>query len=105
VKVRVDIQHTWTGDLTLTLASPDGTTVTLAERAGGSGDDFTGTVFDDAATTAVASGAAPFGGSYRPNQPLSAFAGRGGSGTWTLRVRDDAAGDVGTLTGWALWLE
>jgi subtilisin-like proprotein convertase family protein len=105
VKVRVDIEHTWTSDLILTITSPDGTTVTLAERAGGSGANFTGTVFDDDATTAIASGAAPFSGSYRPTQPLSALAGRSGNGTWTLRVRDAAARDVGTLSGWALWLE
>ena len=60
------ITHTFDGDLVIALTSPAGTTVTLANRNGGGGDNFTNTVFDDEAATSLASGAAPFTGSFMP---------------------------------------
>ncbi len=111
VNVRVRLNHTFDGDLILSLVAPDGTIVTLSNRRGGSGDNFgTGaascagspTVFDDQAPTPIASGAAPFAGSFRPDQPLSAFNGKGSAGTWKLRISDNAAADVGTLFCWQL---
>jgi subtilisin-like proprotein convertase family protein len=94
------ITHTFDGDLVIQLTSPQGTTVTLSNRNGGSGDNFTSTVFDDEAATAISSGAAPFTGSFRPVQPLSAFDGQTIGGTWTLRVIDTAGEDTGTLSSW-----
>ena len=85
---RVAISHTWDGDLRLTLISPQGTAVTLADRRGGSGDDFIDTVFDDSAAIPIASGAAPFSGSFRPESPLAALAGQDAAGTWQLNVAD-----------------
>ena len=82
------------------LISPAGTTVRLANRNGSSGDNFTSTVFDDEAATAISAGAAPFTGSFRPVQPLTAFDGQTIAGTWTLRVADVAGEDVGTLSAW-----
>ncbi len=94
------ITHTFDGDLVIALTSPAGTTVTLANRNGGGGDNFTNTVFDDEAATSLASGAAPFTGSFMPFQPLSAFDGQAIAGTWTLRVTDVAGDDAGTLSSW-----
>ncbi len=96
------ITHTFDSDLVISLIGPDATTVVLANRAGGSGDNFTSTVFDDQAATAISSGAAPFTGSFRPQEPLSAFVGKPVAGTWTLRVADVAAEDTGTLSAWGL---
>ncbi len=94
------ITHTFVGDLTIDITSPEGTTVRLANRNGGSGDNFTDTVFDDEAATAITAGAAPFTGSFRPFQPLSAFDGQRILGNWTLKVTDLAGADVGTLSAW-----
>ena len=94
------ITHTFVGDLTIDLTSPQGTTVRLANRNGSSGDNFTNTVFDDEAATSITSGAAPFTGSFRPIQALSAFDGQTIAGNWTLRVADVAGDDVGTLSAW-----
>lgn len=105
LQVGVRLDHTFTGDLVISLVHPDGTTVVLSNRRGGSGDNFgTGandcagapTVFDDAAALAIASGSAPFSGSFRPDQPLAALQGKPTSGTWILRISDQAALDVGT---------
>lgn len=102
VKVRMSITHTWDSDLTVTLISPVGTRITLVARRGGSGPNFTNTVFDDNATTLVSAGVAPFTGSFRPEQPLAGLGGQAVNGVWRLEVQDSAAGDVGSLTAWSL---
>ena len=96
------ITHTFVGDLAISLIAPNSTTILLSSRRGASGDNFTNTVFDDEAATAISSGAAPFTGSFRPEQPLSVVDGMQAAGTWTLKVVDAAADDVGTLNGWGL---
>lgn len=102
VRVHVNITHTWDGDLIIKLLPPVGSPITLVSRRGSSGDNFTGTTLDDAATTPISSGTAPFAGTYRPEQPLSAANGQAINGSWMLSVSDNAAADVGTLTGWSL---
>jgi subtilisin-like proprotein convertase family protein len=95
------LTHTFVGDLKLELISPEGTTVVLVARVGGSGDNFTNTVFDDEAATAIGSGAAPFTGSFRPQaDQLSRFDAEDQQGTWTLKVSDLAAQDTGNVNSW-----
>jgi subtilisin-like proprotein convertase family protein len=100
--VRLNIRHTWDSDLIVTLVGPDGTTRPLVNRRGGSGDNFSTTTFNDEASVAIASGAAPFNGSFRPEQSLTGYDGKNAAGTWTLRVSDVATFDVGTLNFWEL---
>lgn len=102
VKVGVNIQHTFVGDLKLSLIGPDGTTVVLSTQNGGGGANYTGTVFDDTAVTPITAGVAPFSGSFRPEQPLAAFAGKAISGAWRLRVEDLVAVDTGAIISWSL---
>ena len=106
MNVRVRLNHTYDGDLVLSLVHPDGTVIALANNRGSSGDNFgsgaascagTFTVFDDAASTAISSGSAPFAGSYRSEQLLSTLNGKPTTGTWKLRVADTAGGDTGTV--------
>ena len=77
VSVAVDISHTYIGDLVIDLIAPDGTTRTLHDRTGYETDDIDQT--------------------YAPD-----FAGVSIAGDWTLRVRDGAGGDTGTMNGWTL---
>jgi subtilisin-like proprotein convertase family protein len=111
IDVGVRLNHTFDGDLIIRLIGPDGTEVVLSNRRGGGGDNFgtganscagTPAVFDDEAAVAIASGTAPFAGSFRPDQPLSAFDGRPTAGDWKLRITDNAGLDVGTLFCWSL---
>lgn len=102
LNVTVNITHTYDSDLIITLTSPSGKTVTLFNRRGGGGDHLAGTKFDDEAGTAIANGAAPFSGSFRPEAALTAFDGLGTKGVWTLKVSDNARRDSGKLTGWTL---
>lgn len=96
------LTHTWDGDLFIQLQSPVGTTVTLSNRHGGSGDNYIDTVFDDEAATAISAAGAPFTGSFRPDQLLSAFDGQDAFGVWTLRVADQAGLDVGSINRWGI---
>jgi autotransporter-associated beta strand protein len=114
VTVSLHLTHTTDEDLDISLIAPDGTTINLSTDNGGTGDDY-GTdcvdgsrvVFDDAAASSIIGAAAPFVGSFRPEQQLSAFIGKlpfEVNGTWKLVVRDDAAGGVGTLRCWSLFI-
>ncbi len=99
VTLSINITHTFDGDLDITLANPAATSIDVTSDNGGTGDNYTGTLFTDAATTAITAGTAPFTGSFLPEQAMSTFAGSSPNGTWTLTITDDASTDVGTLTG------
>jgi subtilisin-like proprotein convertase family protein len=100
--VTLDITHTFTGDLTVTLTSPTGTVVTLTQGNGGSADNlYSSVIFDDNSTTPIAN-ITNAGGRFAPTQALSAFNGQTGVGVWTLTVTDTAGGDDGTLNSWCL---
>lgn len=104
VNVTVNITHTYDGDISLYLITPTGASVTLANSRGSGGDNFRNTVFDDEAATPIASGSAPFTGSFRPDSPLSAADGINAAGAWRLKVVDHASNNVGTIDDWTLTL-
>ncbi|MCB0517855.1 MAG: proprotein convertase P-domain-containing protein [Lewinellaceae bacterium] len=106
VNVNINITHTWMGDLTVTLTSPKGTTVTLFDGLCGSDNDMAATFDDEAATPVVCSPTPPpaVTGTFQPEELLSAFDGENMAGVWTLSITDDTGGDVGTLTSWSLTL-
>ncbi len=102
VNVRIDtVLHTWDGDMQFTL-NRGVTSAVIINRVGGSGDNFINTVLNDSATTPIASGTAPFTGSFQPSNPLAVFNGAFVSGFWRLAINDNAAGDTGTLRRWCL---
>lgn len=78
LKLDLDIDHTYRGDLVVSLTSPSGKTAVISNKQGGSADDLKG------------------------NFDLSAFAGEKAAGTWTLSVQDTARQDTGTLNSWGL---
>ncbi|MDG2424487.1 MAG: proprotein convertase P-domain-containing protein [Phycisphaerales bacterium] len=91
VDVVMDVTHTFIGDLELILTSPQGSTVYLHNRSGGSSSDILVTYDDDGEGQAVDGP-----GSLNDYYTESAL------GTWTLLVRDNAGGDVGSLNSWSL---
>lgn len=104
VNIRVNLRHTWVSDLQITLIAPDGTRIVLFNRHGGSGDNLLNTNFDDAATVNIANGTAPFSGTFKPYQLLSALNGKSPNGSWRLEVRDYYYQDGGYLDNWTLTL-
>ncbi len=102
----VGLNHTFVNDLVIALQSPDGTVVTVINRTDGSGNNFCQTVLDDESAgpsiQSVASGNAPFTGSFTPNAPLAAFDGETANGTWSLLAQDFFIGDTGSIRAWTV---
>lgn len=100
VSVTININHTYDADLDIFLKAPNGSQIQLSTDNGGSGNNFTNTVFITGAT-AITSGSAPFTGNFAPEQAFSTLTGSA-NGTWNLVVVDDAGDDTGTLLDWSL---
>jgi len=88
ISVDIDISHGTIGQLTVTLTSPEGTTVTLHNRSGSIQDDIVGnwpnTLSVDGPGT------------------LDDFLGEATQGDWVLNVADHQTFVVGTLNAWGL---
>jgi len=93
--------HTYIGDLTFSIASPSGQTVTLLAGQCGSAHDFN-FGFADSAPSSLDCSQRTQGTSWRPANPLSALQGVSGGGNWVLTVADNAGGDTGTLASWSI---
>jgi subtilisin-like proprotein convertase family protein len=100
--VSLTLTHTYDSDLVIQLVSPSGRVVTLANRLGGSGDNYTNTVFDSTAATSITRVSAPFTGTYAPQGSLGIFDSLDAAGTWMLEVSDVARLDQGSLKAWTL---
>jgi autotransporter-associated beta strand protein len=114
VVVATHITHAAASQLDISLLAPDGTSVDLSSDNGGSLANYGSgcidegrTVFSDLASTAITTAAAPFVGTFRPEQTLAGFNEKTGAavnGVWRLRVADDTLGTVGTVRCWSLFL-
>lgn len=87
VYVEVDIDHTYIGDLTLTLHSPNNMTYTLHNKNGYAADFIKGV----------------YGRTLVPIDSLSRL--RPQVGDWMLQIKDHHTGDSGTLNSWSLIFE
>jgi subtilisin-like proprotein convertase family protein len=88
VEVHIDITHTYIEDLIVEVTSPEGTTVRLHDRTGGSANSIIG--WYDTDLTVDGPGA------------LLDFVGESTLGEWTLWVSDNAGTDVGTVNEWCV---
>lgn len=98
--VTLNITHTWDGDLIIYIVDPLNNEHLLCNHRGGSGDNFTNTVFRNTASTSITLGSAPFTGAFIPEQLLPR--GVNPNGTWRLHVIDNVPGDVGTINNWSI---
>jgi len=76
-QVKVDISHTYIGDLKVDLIAPDGSVYVLHNRTGGSANNINKTYTVDLSGEAL-------------------------NGTWNLRVKDNGVGDTGKLNSWGV---
>ncbi|MEO1032079.1 MAG: reprolysin-like metallopeptidase [Bacteroidota bacterium] len=97
IDIAIDITHSFTADLDISITSPGGTTVNLSSDNGGDGQNYTNTVFDQEATQQITSGSAPFSGRFIPEGDLSQFYNTMSSGEWIITIVDDAFGDGGSI--------
>lgn len=113
--LNLDISHSWPGDVSAALTSPEGVTVLLFDRPGVPGSDFgcdgadiMVNLYDAASGTADAlegscnANAPSIGGDFMPLESFASFLGTSAAGTWTLTVSDAVNQDGGTLNGWSL---
>jgi subtilisin-like proprotein convertase family protein len=116
VDVELAIDHTWVGDLCVTLEH-NGIPVQMIQRMGEAGACHSGAPFgcdvdnfsiklDDAGSGGAIESQCTAGlaspPSYTPNESLAAFNGEFVTGEWTLTVLDNAGSDVGSLVSWTL---
>ncbi|MCO7227278.1 fibronectin type III domain-containing protein [Pleionea sp. CnH1-48] len=110
----INLNHTWVGDLIVTLEHVDtGTTVTLLDRPGRttsgfgcSGNDINN-IFDDDGTLSAENdctspNAYPADAVLIPNDALAAFNGEDLAGEWRVFVSDNAFADTGTFNEFCL---
>jgi subtilisin family serine protease/subtilisin-like proprotein convertase family protein len=99
--VQVDLSYPDAGLLGLTLVSPAGTRVALAQPRDFLGPNYDDTIFDDEAPQSLDEGSPPYAGSYRPLVPLSALDNASTLGAWRLEVAASWFYS-GTLQEWSL---
>jgi subtilisin-like proprotein convertase family protein len=88
VEIYVNITHTFIGDLIVEVRSPQGTTVRLHNRSGGSADNIVGWYDSQLAVGGPGS--------------LTDFIGQHSNGDWRIWVSDNAGLDTGTLNTWCV---
>ena len=107
----LEIQHTWNGDLVVTLSHGAATAI-LIDRPGrdlsgaGFNDKGFDITLDDAIPTNIEDydgGGATVVGAFSPGpDSLSLFNGMDQAGTWSINVTDHLPDDEGSLLGWTL---
>jgi hypothetical protein len=103
--------------MVVVLQAPNGDILGLVNQAGGSGDNFSNTIFSDAGSVSVANAAAPFTGTFKPwastftvcaytvNKTTFGGIGNGSinpNGSWILRAFDRAGQDLGSIINWTI---
>jgi Zn-dependent metalloprotease/subtilisin-like proprotein convertase family protein len=94
--------HTWMGDLTFELESPQGTSITLFDGAACGSEDGISAEFDDDAAAVIGCNDWLSGGTFKPFEALAAFNGEDPNGDWTLTITDGFPQDEGTLESWTV---
>ena len=101
--ISLDLFHSWTGDLDISIVSPSGTILNLSGNNGFTGDNYSGTNFQDGGTS-IAASSPPFNGTFEAQGGTfaSTFDGENADGTWTLSINDNVTGDCGWLNFWQM---
>ena len=110
IDVAIETDHSWVGDLQISITSPSGTTVELLDNwnnagiCGGCAGNGLDVVFDDESANTqgdlgnTCNNLPAADGDFQPKGSLSDFDGEDPNGNWTLTVGDVCGGDAGTVT-------
>lgn len=108
VNIGVLLVHARRNNLTISLTSPAGTTVTLFRTTGGTARNLN-VLFDSASPTPIGNHTVandiatsttivpPYQRTFAPLQSLNAFNGQNANGIWTLSICDSVTGNTGTF--------
>lgn len=103
LNLNVNITHTEVSDLIITLTgpTPNSTAVQVLNQSC-PGTNNVNATFDDAGNALVCGTTPGISGIVIPLNVLSAFNGQNSTGNWTLTVKDNSAGNGGSLNSWGL---
>ena len=120
VSVKLNITHTWVGDVDINLIAPNGQNLNLIgslnNGTGSNGtDDFTNTIISSTSTSPISGAAAPRTGTFAAEK-RAGYGPLGNeqtasdwpamltqtNGGWKLAMADFAGGDEGTLVNWSV---
>ena len=109
------LDHTWVGDVVLTITAPTGQTAAVIDRIGVpastfglNAENFCAVTLDDEGGFPPIENTVlnPVTGNFSPNNPLSVFdTVTAPNGTWVITAADGAAGDTGSLRRFSLVIE
>ncbi len=115
LKVKLEVDHSWVGDLKATLEHvPTNTVITLLDRPGlastafGCDKNNIDVTFDDSTSEEANSACdtpTAISGDLKPVGTLSTFSGIDTSGEWKLNIADLDATETGKLKKWCLEME
>ncbi|MEM9647959.1 MAG: reprolysin-like metallopeptidase [Bacteroidota bacterium] len=101
ININLELNHTYLGDLIVSLVSPAGTKVALIANSCGELNNINA-IFDDDGSEITCGGNPAISGTVQPLGSLSSFNGESLFGEWTLEIRDTAAGDGGSLVAFSM---
>ena len=104
VTVQLILTHSYVSDLSCALIAPSGEKGLLVQNIGGSGNNFTNTVFTASADNDITLANPPFTGSFLPMESFNKFKGESSFGNWILEIIDNAEQDAGSLLDFSLEL-
>ena len=126
VKINMNINHTWVGDVDVNIKAPNAAILNLVGgldggTGGNSTDNFTNTTFSSLGGAGISGAAAPRTGTfaaearagYGPtgyiqtvnNWPALYPTAPVANGVWTIAMGDFVGGDTGTLTSWSMTID
>lgn len=105
VSIKINIAHTYTGDLIVSLCDPSGDCADLGNRVGGGcSTTYESKTFDDASAWKLGVSSYACGSALpaylAPQDSLGfqgRFSGHNPNGQWVLHYSDNAGGDTGTI--------
>lgn len=97
------IEHSYLGDITILLESPEGTVIQLLSKSCDASEDIQATFSDLGDVNLLCRNFSPgISGTKKPLEEFANFNGESAQGNWILTVIDDEAADTGTLESWSL---
>lgn len=102
VEAFLAIDHTFVGDLVVSLKAPNGQSRVLTSRSGSTAENILSFFNDSFGDLTTSTTYLPPWGYVRPVDLFGSFNNGNAAGNWILTVSDNAAADVGTLKGWGL---
>jgi len=101
LNLNVNITHSEVSDLIITLTSPNATAVQVLNQSCPGTNNINAT-FDNSGSVLVCGTTPGISGNVIPLNTLAAFNGQNSTGNWTLTIKDNSAGNGGSLNSWGL---